>query len=106
MSINFENIDIMSAFFDQLKNIAKKDKKVFFITADHGAWALSSFKENVPDQYLNIGISEQNMVSVAAGMALNGHNVFIFTITPFITQRAFEQIKMDICHSKIYGKIF
>ena len=47
---------------------------------------------------MNIGISEQNMVSVAAGMALNGKKVFIFTITPFVMQRCFEQIKMDVCY--------
>ena len=95
------NIDIMTAFFDRLSNLAKKDKKIFFITADHGAWALANFKTNHPDQYINIGISEQNMVSVAAGMALGGHKVFIFTITPFLVHRALEQLKMDISYPNL-----
>jgi transketolase len=94
-------VDIMTAFFNRLSSIAKKDKNVFFITADHGAWALSHFKEKNLNQYLNIGISEQNMVSVAAGMSLSGHKVFIFTITPFLIHRALEQIKMDVSYPSL-----
>ena len=101
MKINKENIDVMTAFFRQLEHYGKKDKNLHFITADHGAWALSSLKKNLKNQYMNIGISEQNMVSVAAGMALNQKKVFIFTITPFAMQRCFEQIKMDICYPNL-----
>jgi len=97
MRVNKDNIDIMTAFFHQLEHYGKKDKNVHFISADHGAWALASFKNKLKNQYMNIGVSEQNMVSFAAGMALNGKKVFIFTITPFVMQRCFEQIKMDIC---------
>ena len=101
IKINKENIDIMTAFFRQLQYYGEKDKNVYFISADHGAWALADFKKNLKNQYMNIGISEQNMVSLAAGMALNGKKVFIFTITPFAMQRCFEQIKMDICFSNL-----
>lgn len=94
-------IDLMTAFFDRLKSIALKDKNIFFITADHGAWALSEFKKKLNNQYLNIGISEQAMASIAAGMALEGKKVFIFSITPFVTQRCLEQIKLDICLSNL-----
>lgn len=94
-------IDLMTAFFHQLKILALKDKNIFFITADHGAWALSDFKKSVKNQYLNIGISEQAMASIAAGMALEGKKVFIFSITPFVTQRCLEQIKLDICLSNL-----
>lgn len=97
MSINIDNIDIMTAFFQELENIGKKNKNVFFITADHGAWALNSFKNKLNKQCMNIGISEQNMISFASGMAMNKKKVFLFTITPFITQRCLEQIKLDIC---------
>ena len=92
-----EKIDIMTAFFHELEVYGEKDKNLFFITADHGAWALAGFKKKLKKQYMNIGISEQNMISVAAGMALNGKKIFLFTITPFITQRCFEQIKVDLC---------
>ena len=96
-NINKESIDMMTAFFLQLEKIGKKDKNIFFMTADHGAWALAKFKKNLKNQYLNVGVSEQNMASVAAGMALNNKKVFIFSITPFVTQRCIEQIKVDIC---------
>lgn len=96
-NINRENIDIMTAFFQQLEKVAEKDKNVFFITADHGAWALNSFKKKFDKQCMNIGISEQNMISFAAGMALNKKKIFVFTITPFATQRCLEQIKVDLC---------
>ena len=97
MRPNKENIDIMTAFFHELENFGKKDKNLFFISADHGAWALANFKKKLNRQYMNIRISEQNMISFAAGMALNGKKIFLFTITPFITQRCLEQIKMDLC---------
>lgn len=99
--IKLKSVDLMTAFFDRLSNLATRDKKVFFITADHGAWALSNFKKKNPNQYLNIGISEQNMVSVAAGMSLSGFKVFIFTITPFLIHRALEQIKMDVSYPSL-----
>ncbi len=91
----------MTAFFDRLKTLALRDKDIFFITADHGAWALSEFKKKLKNQYMNIGISEQAMASIAAGMALEGKKVFIFSITPFVTQRCLEQIKLDICLSNL-----
>ena len=47
-------IDLMTAFFHQLKTLALKDKDIFFITADHGAWALADFKKSLKNQYLNI----------------------------------------------------
>ena len=100
-NINRENIDIMTSFFRRLEQLGTKDKDVYFITADHGAWALSQFRKNLKNQFMNIGISEQNMISVAAGMALNKKKIFLFTITPFITQRCLEQIKIDICFSNL-----
>ena len=91
----------MTAFFKELTSIGKKDKNLFFISADHGAWALAEFKKRLRKQYMNIGISEQNMISFAAGMALNKKKVFLFTITPFITQRCLEQIKIDLCYPNL-----
>jgi transketolase len=101
MKKNIENIDIMTAFFRELTSIGQKDKNIFFISADHGAWALADFKKKLKNQYMNIGISEQNMISFAAGMALNKKKVFLFTITPFITQRCLEQIKIDLCYPNL-----
>jgi transketolase len=89
--------EMRDAFFDTVYEIAKEDPKIVFLTADMGAWSLNSFQADFPEKFLNMGISEQNMVSVAAGMALNGQQVFVYAIAPFLALRALEQVKLDIC---------
>ncbi len=91
------DIDLRDAFFDELYEIAKIDSNVIFLTADMGAYSLGKFKKDLKKQYINVGIAEQNMVSVAAGLALGGKTVFIYTIVPFATLRCYEQIKIDLC---------
>ncbi len=91
------NIDIRDAFFDELYNIAKKDPRVILLVADMSAFSLAKFKSDFSSQFINVGIAEQNMVSIAAGLALAGRKVFIYTIIPFITQRCYEQVKIDLC---------
>jgi len=94
---NNKIVDIPSAFFNELCEIAKKDRNVLFLTADQGAWALEGFKKKLPDQFFNIGISEQNMISLAAGLTMGGKRIFLHAITPFLIQRCFEQVKVDVC---------
>ncbi len=91
------NTEMRDAFFDEIYNIAKNDAQVIFLTADMGAYSLNRFKQELPNQYINVGVAEQNMVSIAAGLALGGKNVFIYTIIPFVTLRCYEQIKIDLC---------
>ena len=62
-----------------------------------GAFSLEKFKQNISRQYINIGIAEQNMVAVAAGLALGGKVPFLYGISTFMTMRCFEQIKVDLC---------
>lgn len=90
------DIDMRDAFFDELYKIAKRDSNVMFLTADMGAFSLSRFKEDLHSQYINVGVAEQNLVSVAAGLTLGGRKVFIYAIAPFVTQRCYEQIKIDL----------
>lgn len=85
------------AFFDRLYDIAKADPKVILLTADMGAHSLKRFKNDLPKQFINMGIAEQNMVSVGAGLTLGGKKVFLYTIIPFATLRCYEQIKVDLC---------
>ncbi len=92
-----DRVDIRDAFLDRLYEIAASDRDVIFLTADMGAFSLAKFKKNLGSQYINVGVAEQNLVSVAAGMALAGKKVFIYAIAPFITQRCYEQIKIDLC---------
>lgn len=90
-------VDMRDAFFDELYDIAKLDPNVLLLTADMGAHSLNKFKEDLCNQYINVGVAEQNMVSIAAGLALGRKSVFIYTIIPFATMRCYEQIKIDLC---------
>jgi transketolase len=67
------------------------------LAADQGAFTLNKFKDNIPDQFINTGVAEQNLISVAAGLALSGFKVFAYGIIPFVTLRCYEQIKVDLC---------
>ena len=89
--------DIRDAFFDEVYELAVKDKNVFFISADADAFSLKKYREELPDQFINVGVAEQNMALVATGLALAGKKVFIYSITPFIAMRCFEQIKVNVC---------
>jgi len=85
------------SFFDALFEIAKKDRDVVLITADTGAICHDKFKQKLGKQYINIGIAEQNMIGVAAGLALAGKKVYVYAIIPFVTMRCYEQIRVDLC---------
>lgn len=90
-------IDIRDAFFDQIYDIASKDRDVIFLTADADAFSLRRYKRDLANQFINVGVAEQNMVAVATGLALSGKSVFIYAIIPFITMRCYEHIKVNIC---------
>ena len=87
--------------FEVIKTIyqaALVNPKIFFLTGDLGHAHLDDFRKNLPKQYINVGIAEQNMVGIAAGLALSGNKVFVYSIAPFITMRCYEQIKVDVCY--------
>lgn len=89
--------DIRDGFFQTVYDLARTDSDVVFITADADAFILQRFRDDMPDQFINAGVAEQNVVAMAAGLALSGKKVFIYAIIPFITLRCFEQIKVNIC---------
>lgn len=88
--------DMRDAFFEELFQIAKADKDVILLYADQGAFTFQKFYKEIPKQIMNVGIAEQNMISVAAGLALAGKKVFVHTILTFLTLRCYEQIKVDL----------
>ena len=92
-------------FVRTLIEIAKKDKNVHLITGDLGFGVLKPYWEQLPDQFTNAGISEQNMTSVAAGMALEGKIVFTYSIGNFPTLRCLEQIRNDCAYHNANVKI-
>lgn len=90
------------AMFGQfMMNIAKKNKKLIVLSADLGrSSGLARFKIEFPKQYISIGISEQNLVGVAAGLADEGFKVFVTSFAPFLSMRASEQIRMNLGYMK------
>lgn len=84
---------------------AIKDPNLVFVTADLGFNVLNPFFEKFPKQYVNVGIAEQNMTSVAAGLALEGKKVFTYSIGSFSTLRCLEQIRNDVCYHNLDVKI-
>lgn len=92
-------------FVKTLIDIAKNDRNVHLITGDLGFGVLKPFWEQLPDQFTNAGIAEQNMTSFAAGMALEGKTVFTYSIGNFPTLRAIEQIRNDCAYHNANVKI-
>jgi transketolase len=94
-----------TAFITQLIEEAKKNENIFLVVADLGFSVVEPFAELFPDRFLNVGIAEQNMAGVAAGLAMEGYCVFIYSIGNFPTLRCLEQIRNDICYPKLNVKI-
>ena len=94
-------VDMRDAFFEQLVKAAYQDERIVFLTADHGAFALRKFEEEMPDRYFNLGIAEQNMMGVAAGLAASGKIVFAYGIAPFVSLRVLEQLTIDIAAMRL-----
>ena len=82
---------------DMVYELAKKDPRVVFIGSDLGVGTLQKFKAEMPERFFMEGISEANVVGMAAGLALGGKIPFINTIATFLTRRCFEQIVLDLC---------
>ncbi len=92
-------------FVEELMKFAKKNKNVYLVTSDLGYRAFEKFAEKYPERFLNVGVSENNMIGVAAGMAMNGKKVFVYSILPFVLFRSLEQIRNNIIHNNLDVKI-
>ena len=79
-----------------IKEITKKlesDKSIYFLSADFGAAALDELREKFPKNFIHCGISEQAMIDIASGLALENNKVFVYAMAPFLSLRALEQVK-------------
>jgi transketolase len=82
---------------NQIYELAKKDPRVVFIGSDLRLGTLQQFKDEFPDRYFMEGICEQNIIGMAAGLAMDGYIPYVNTIATFLTRRCYEQIALDIC---------
>ena len=94
-----------TAFIQQLIKEAQSNERIFLLVGDLGYSVVEPFAEQFPDRFLNVGIAEQNMTGVAAGLAKEGYNVFTYSIGNFPTLRCMEQIRYDVCYHNLSVKI-
>lgn len=93
----WSRIGSRGVFGQAILSVAEHHPDLLVMSADlSNSSGLDRFKKTYPDQFLNIGIAEQNMIGVAAGLAKEGHNVFATSFAPFITMRAAEQVRMNL----------
>src|SRR5574344_1094395 len=92
-------------FINTLIGLAEKDKDIVLITPDMGFSVLEPFFEKFPDRAINCGIAEQNAISIASGLALMGKKPYVYTIIPFLIERAYEQIRVDIAYMNTNVKL-
>ncbi|PBI87022.1 transketolase [Variovorax sp. KBS0712] len=90
-----------AAFSAALVEAASRDERVVLLTGDHGYALFDEFRKRCPDQYINAGIAEQNMVGVAAGLAKAGFRPIVYGLSAFVPVRVLEQIKIDVCYEKL-----
>ncbi|MBL7145636.1 MAG: 1-deoxy-D-xylulose-5-phosphate synthase [Phycisphaerae bacterium] len=83
------------AFWNKVYDLAKLDRDIVVVSADMGAPSLDKFRTDLPAQFVNVGIAEQNCIVVAAGLAMSGKHPFVYAIAPFITLRCLEQIRVE-----------
>jgi len=82
---------------DTVYELAKKDKKIVFIGSDLGPGVLDNFKKEMPERFFMEGVSEQAIIGLSAGLAMEGFKPYVNTIATFITRRCFEQVAIDLC---------
>jgi len=92
-------------FGKMINELAKKDDRIYLLVGDIGYRVFDDFREQHPKRFFNLGICEQSLISVASGMAIEGLKPWVYTITPFLIERPFEQIKLDIDQQNVDVKL-
>ncbi len=96
---------IREQFADTMLEVGQEDPKLVVLVGDISHFILQPFAKACPGRYYNVGICEQTMVSMAAGLAKVGYYPVVHTIAPFIVERSFEQIKLDFCYQQLGGNL-
>ena len=94
-----------NTFADTMLEVGKEDENLVVLVADISHFALQPFAKACPGRFFNIGILEPTVVNLSAGLAIAGLNPVIHTITPFLIERSFEQIKLDFCYQELGGTL-
>src|SRR5262245_31325924 len=89
------------AFVEAVTELAAADERIWLLTGDLGFTVFERFRERFSDRFVNVGVAEQNMTGVAAGLALSGKIVFTYSIANFPTLRCLEQVRNDLCYHRL-----
>lgn len=90
-----------NTFMNAIIDACKTKHDIFIISGDAGLGVFDEFKDAYPDNFLNLGIAEQNMIGFSAGLSLSGFKVYVYNIIPFVLYRCYEQVRNDICYQKL-----
>ena len=88
-----------------ITELADRDESIIVLVGDIGYRVFDEFRDKHPDRFINMGICEQSMIGVSSGMALEGLKPWVYTITPFLIERPFEQVKLDIDQQNVNVKL-
>ena len=89
-------------FGDEIVEVGKENKNIYVVDVDIGkSCKTTNFAKQLPAQHVNVGIAEQNLMSVSAGLAHEGFRPLAFAFAPFASMRCYEQVRTDICYSKL-----
>jgi transketolase len=89
-------IPMRDAFLERIYQEMKIDNLIFFVSADFGSPVLDKIRNDFPDRFVNVGVAEQNLINISAGLSIEGFKVFAYAIAPFITMRCYEQIRVSL----------
>lgn len=92
-------------FFVYLYDLMKENPNIWAITGDLGYGGFDRIRQDFPERFLNVGASEQSMMGIACGLALEGKIPFVYSITPFLLYRPFETLRTYIDHEKLNVKL-
>ncbi len=95
MKINSPQI-MRDVLIEQIYQRMADDEKIFFLSADLGSPVLDKVREQFDDRFINVGIAEQNLINVSTGLAFEGFTVYAYAIAPFLTMRAYEQLRVNL----------
>jgi len=84
------------ALLERIWSAMGEKDDIFFLSADFGSPVLDKIRADFPNRFVNVGIAEQNLINISAGLALEGHTVFAYAIAPFITMRCYEQTRVSL----------
>ncbi|MBP6421880.1 MAG: hypothetical protein KA271_03200 [Propionivibrio sp.] len=94
--MSIKPLAMRDVFIERIWRSMAEDRQIFFTCADFGSPVLDKVRADFPDRFVNVGIAEQNLINVSAGLALEGFTVFAYAIAPFITMRCYEQVRVSL----------